>query len=372
MTWVRVDPQPVAAARLLALEVARISGTPADEVRVVHSCPRCGSSEHGTPVVVAPREPALSVSLSRAPGAVVVAVSTVGPVGVDLELPDAARFAGFERVALHEREHAPTVEARATTWVRKESLLKATGQGLHLDPGTIRISGAREAPAARRVARNDSSAGRADARPGAGRLRRVSDGAGGTRAESHGASGRSGSSSWVSHASKNSFRSSPVVRSAKSMNISVETVLCACSATQSRSSSKNSLVPERQPQCVQQQRAPLVDPVVEHQRRGPGSPSTRSCRRPRGVASARRRARAPRPPGLLRPQPLGVAGEALRAARCPASGRGSGCCRTTGATARGRPAALPPSPCVRKLAPNVDSPCASSGISSSSSVTTTV
>jgi 4'-phosphopantetheinyl transferase len=146
VTWVRVDPQPVAATRLLALEVGRIAGTPADEVRVVHSCPRCGSSEHGTPVVVAPREPALSVSLSRAPGAVVVAVSTVGPVGVDLEVPDAARFAGFERVALHEREHAPTVEARATTWVRKESLLKATGQGLHLDPGTIRISGAHEAP----------------------------------------------------------------------------------------------------------------------------------------------------------------------------------------------------------------------------------
>ena len=146
VTWMRDDHQPLAAARLLAHEVARISGTPAAEVRVVHSCPQCGSADHGTPVVVTPRRPAMSVSVSRAPGAVVVAVSMVGAVGVDLERPDAARFAGFGRVALNEHEQAPTIESRATTWVRKESLLKATGQGLHLDPSTIRISGAHQAP----------------------------------------------------------------------------------------------------------------------------------------------------------------------------------------------------------------------------------
>ena len=112
----------------------------------MRSCPQCGSAEHGTPVVVTPREPAVWVSLSRAPGAVAVAVSTIGPVGVDLERPDAARFAGFARVALNAREHAPTIEARATTWVRKESLLKATGDALHLDPSTIRVSGAHQAP----------------------------------------------------------------------------------------------------------------------------------------------------------------------------------------------------------------------------------
>ncbi len=79
------------------------------------------------------------VSLSRAGDVVVVAVSEQGPVGVDIERMDALGFAGFDDVALHERETAPSVEARATTWARKESLLKATGDALHLDPRLIRL-----------------------------------------------------------------------------------------------------------------------------------------------------------------------------------------------------------------------------------------
>ena len=33
-----------------------------------------------------------------------------------------------------------TVEARAATWTRKESLLKATGDALHVDPRLVRLS----------------------------------------------------------------------------------------------------------------------------------------------------------------------------------------------------------------------------------------
>ena len=54
----------------------------------------------------------------------------------------------------------------------------------------------------------------------------------------------------------------------------------------------------------------------------------------------------------------------------PAAGS-SRCCRTTGGRARGRRAAPWPSRRRRKLRPKIDRPCASSGISRSSSVTTT-
>jgi 4'-phosphopantetheinyl transferase len=86
------------------------------------------------------------VSLSRAGDAVIVAVSTAGAVGVDLERRDAARFSGFDQVALHTAESASTIEDRALTWVRKESLLKATGDGLLVDPRLVRVSAAGEAP----------------------------------------------------------------------------------------------------------------------------------------------------------------------------------------------------------------------------------
>ncbi len=136
-----------AATTLLRAEVGLVTGLQPEEVRIGRLCPRCGSSEHGRPVVVRrDGEPVPSVSLSRADAAVLVAVSGAGPVGVDLERIDAARFAGFTDVALHAGEHAPGIAQQAVTWVRKESLLKATGEALHVDPRSIRVSDAGEAP----------------------------------------------------------------------------------------------------------------------------------------------------------------------------------------------------------------------------------
>jgi 4'-phosphopantetheinyl transferase len=129
------------ATELLRAEVGRVVGIPARGVRLSRSCHQCGSSHHGRPVVVTPgSSPPLFGSLTRAGDLVVVVVSDCGPVGVDVEPLDAPRFAGFDDVALHCREVAPTIEARATTWVRKESLLKATGDGLRIDPRLIRLS----------------------------------------------------------------------------------------------------------------------------------------------------------------------------------------------------------------------------------------
>ena len=78
----------------------------------------------------------MHLSLGRAAGLVVAAVSTAGPVGVDVEPAGRARFPGFEDVAAHPQEEGrdPTL-----TWVRKEAALKATGWGLAIDPRGVRV-----------------------------------------------------------------------------------------------------------------------------------------------------------------------------------------------------------------------------------------
>lgn len=148
VVWASGSRAAEAATKLLGVEIARLWKVPAEEVRLARSCPRCGSSDHGRPTVL-PRDRSHPpfVSLSRAGDVVVVAVSERGPVGVDVERLDALRFAGFDNVALHQHEIAPTIEARAATWVRKESLLKATGDALHLDPRLIRLSDPDQPPA---------------------------------------------------------------------------------------------------------------------------------------------------------------------------------------------------------------------------------
>jgi phosphopantetheinyl transferase len=96
---------PVAAAEpLLRPLVARMTGL--DPGPLHHSCPRCGSVEHGRPYVEGPA----SVSVAHATGLTVVAVSMVGSVGVDVE---------------------PEVSA---SWVRREAVGKALGTGLLAEP----------------------------------------------------------------------------------------------------------------------------------------------------------------------------------------------------------------------------------------------
>jgi hypothetical protein len=86
--------------RALATEV---SGS--DPGPLHHSCPACGSIEHGRPYLEAP----LWVSVSHTTGLTVAAVSLVGPVGVDVERDASA------------------------AWVRREAVAKALGTGLLVD-----------------------------------------------------------------------------------------------------------------------------------------------------------------------------------------------------------------------------------------------
>lgn len=127
MGWTTAE---AAYDELVRLAAAHARVDPAG-VRIVHACRSCGSDRHGKPYVVglgAAKQ--IHVSLSRAGDLAVVAVSDAGPVGIDVE-------------AHQLRDGSPDV----STWVRKESAVKATGHGLTIDPGRIEVTPPGSAPA---------------------------------------------------------------------------------------------------------------------------------------------------------------------------------------------------------------------------------
>jgi 4'-phosphopantetheinyl transferase len=147
VVWQLVEDDPGAADRLLVDEVADVMGCSPDELRVTRFCPRCGSAEHGRPgVVSSATAPTPHVSVARASGVVVVAVSTDAPVGVDVEKSDLSWPPGSTEVLLHPLERAEGSASLTTHWVRKESLLKASGEGLRVEPSFLRLTDPGEAP----------------------------------------------------------------------------------------------------------------------------------------------------------------------------------------------------------------------------------
>jgi 4'-phosphopantetheinyl transferase len=133
--------------RLIADVVAGLLGVAADSVRVDRECEWCGG-DHGRPTVRTTGSPAPQVSLSRAGGRVAVAVTWLGPVGIDIEsiasvasAPlDGAAFAPSEVAALRRLDGAEAAWARASMWTAKEAILKLTGEGLRRDPRELGIT----------------------------------------------------------------------------------------------------------------------------------------------------------------------------------------------------------------------------------------
>lgn len=147
IVWARADGTSGQADDLLRQELARRCGIEPTQVKIDRLCPSCGSGKHGRPIVSMPADlTALRVSISRSPDLVAVAFTDAGSIGIDVERADAPTFAGFASVALHLEENDGAVRDRAITWVRKESLLKATGDGLDIDPSTVRLSRFDEIP----------------------------------------------------------------------------------------------------------------------------------------------------------------------------------------------------------------------------------
>jgi 4'-phosphopantetheinyl transferase len=115
----------------LARLAASFAGVDRHEVRVVHACRSCGSDQHGKPYVLGlDAEAPVHVSLSRAGQLAVLAVSDAGPVGIDVE-----------------GRNVPGGTPDVATWVRKESVVKATGHGLMIDPDLIDVTPPGSAPA---------------------------------------------------------------------------------------------------------------------------------------------------------------------------------------------------------------------------------
>lgn len=136
------------AERLLRAGAADWLHVPEADLRLIRLCPSCGSDRHGRPLLAPLRGHTVpSVSISRAGPVTVVALSGAGDVGVDVEPAGAAGSPGFGAVALHPLEAAAGPHERTLTWVRKESLLKATGHGLAVDPACIRLTPPSEPPA---------------------------------------------------------------------------------------------------------------------------------------------------------------------------------------------------------------------------------
>lgn len=121
--------------------------------RIVRRCPRC-ATPHGRPVVadLTRDGQTLHVSATHSGGLVGVALSTSGPVGLDLEDLQArgpGAWAAVWRVL--GRPDVPGAAAgpeaareAAAAWVRTEALLKATGQGLEVSPREVDISAGAE------------------------------------------------------------------------------------------------------------------------------------------------------------------------------------------------------------------------------------
>jgi 4'-phosphopantetheinyl transferase len=144
----------VAAHALLRLLVGRRWGVDPAAVEMSARCPRC-RGPHGPPTVTPPPgRRALNVSIAHAGDRVVVAATELGPVGVDVEVHSGADFAGFDGVSLAESERRelarlPAGErqtGRTQMWVRKEAVLKATGDGLSVDPREVIVSRPSEPP----------------------------------------------------------------------------------------------------------------------------------------------------------------------------------------------------------------------------------
>lgn len=144
--WTRAVDRAVADALLRELLETRYD-RPAGSVTSGRLCPVCGSDRHGRPFVrgwSGSDAPAISISRTKreADGVTVVALSSGGRVGVDVERLDGFPDASVSDVLLHASEGPMAPGELATTWVRKEALLKAAGVGLAVDPRTIRPGGA--------------------------------------------------------------------------------------------------------------------------------------------------------------------------------------------------------------------------------------
>lgn len=142
-----------ALLRLLAAHVLTGSAASAARVEITRRCGECGATDHGKP-----EAGGAAVSLSRTRTLVMAAVGPAGTMlGVDVEQgTDVVRGAapgrpglvdGFDALVLSPAERALLAVSaspdllRMAAWTAKEAALKATGDGLRIEPHRLTVLG---------------------------------------------------------------------------------------------------------------------------------------------------------------------------------------------------------------------------------------
>jgi 4'-phosphopantetheinyl transferase len=124
------------AAALLRLVAGRLTGLAPDRVPVERTCDRCGRP-HGKPRITGYD---VHVSVSHSGDRVAVATAAV-PVGVDVEQVRELPLAELGAHTLGPGERAADLAGFFTYWARKESVVKATGDGLSVPLPGVLVSG---------------------------------------------------------------------------------------------------------------------------------------------------------------------------------------------------------------------------------------
>lgn len=114
------------AAALLRTVASGVLGRSPRDVEVDRTCSTCGGA-HGPPRLPGTK---LHASIAHAGECVVVALTEDGPVGVDVEVIRSVERALFSYVVAPDELFAFDEHAFFVQWARKESVLKATGEGL--------------------------------------------------------------------------------------------------------------------------------------------------------------------------------------------------------------------------------------------------
>lgn len=122
-------------AALLRLAVGEALGIEPQDVTVRRECPTCGGA-HGKPSIP---DTDLHVSVTHSGQWAGVAVTTAGPVGLDVEeISDRFSVESLSRMVLSPAETGH--DGFFVYWTRKEAILKATGDGLRESMTKLTVS----------------------------------------------------------------------------------------------------------------------------------------------------------------------------------------------------------------------------------------